>query len=142
MALLLDESRDRVAGPRRSGTVLLVEDEEAVRTLMATVLRRSGFDVIEAAGPAAALAASARRAGPIDLLVTDVVMPEMTGPALAARIRAERPDVKIIFVSGYTDHRLLEEGALDPSAPFLQKPFPLAALLRKVRELLDVQGAA
>ncbi len=121
-------------------TVLIVEDEPAVRALAERSLRRYGYTVLCAAGGEAAIEMAAAHPGPIDLLVTDIVMPGMRGPAIAARLRAQRPDVKVLFVSGYAPGGPDDQPVLEAGSAFLAKPFGLESLVRKARELLD--GAA
>jgi nitrogen-specific signal transduction histidine kinase/CheY-like chemotaxis protein len=130
--------------PRRNGvkaqsgteTLLLVEDEEAVRALVRSALKEKGYRVLEASGGEEALKLSEQYGGPIDLLVTDVVMPQMSGPELADRLANSHPQIKVLYISGYTDYAGLHHGALDLGAAFLQKPFSPEALARKVREVL------
>ena len=126
-------------GPARGGTetLLVVEDEAPLRALTVTVLRRAGYDVLEARDGADALAVAAECARPIHLLVTDVVMPRMNGRALADRLGAERPGLKILFMSGYTDDAAVLQRVLASSVAFLQKPLTPSALLHKIREVLD-----
>jgi PAS domain S-box-containing protein len=132
---------DRAAGEAsvRSGreTVLLVEDEEGVRSLARLVLQRNGYTVLEAPTGAEALAVSARHTGPIHLLVTDVVMPGMNGRELADTLMSARPDARILFISGYMEDAIVRNGVQSDSIPFLHKPFTPLALARKVREVLD-----
>lgn len=124
--------------PRGTETVLLAEDDTAVRALAAQVLRSQGYTVIEAAHGAEALAiALSGGAGKIDLLVTDVVMPQLGGKPLAEQMIASYPQLKILFVSGYTYNAFAPPGEFAPEVAFLQKPFAPAALVRKVREVLD-----
>ena len=118
-------------------TVLLVEDEGALRELVHECLVAFGYAVLEAGSPAVALELAERHDGPIHLLVTDVVMPGMGGAELARRVTALRPGAKVLFVSGYTDDAVVREGVAADSLTFLQKPFTADALARKVRELLD-----
>jgi PAS domain S-box-containing protein len=120
-----------------SETVLLVEDEEGVRTLTRHILQTSGYTVLEARHGLEALQVSEQQSGPIHLMVTDVVMPEMNGPQLARRILQLRPSLKVLFLSGYTDSTLLHNGLLDASRNFLQKPFAPEDLKSKVREVLS-----
>ena len=128
------------AMPMGSETVLLVEDEESVRALTRAVLQRCGYVVIEAADGEEALAlASNDTTPPIDLLVTDVVMPRLGGPELAERFRSLRPNARVLYVSGYTADAVLHHGVL-VGAGFLQKPFSAAMFAQKVRSVLD--GAA
>jgi CheY-like chemotaxis protein len=120
-----------------SETVLVVEDEDAVRTLMRLTLEARGYRVLGAASPNEALELVARHPGSIPLVVTDVIMPGMSGGELAERLAALRPEIRVIFVSGYTDDTIAHQGVLDPGVHFLQKPFTLDGLARKVREVLD-----
>jgi nitrogen-specific signal transduction histidine kinase len=115
-------------------TILLVEDEEAVRTIVAAVLRRQGYTVIETASPLAACELFDRQGDDIDLLVTDVVMPVMNGPALAQRLVAIRPALRVLFISGYAGMPPPE--IQNPNVGFLSKPFQSAVLAAKVREML------
>jgi CheY-like chemotaxis protein len=123
-----------------SETILLVEDEEALRKLAGEVLRSSGYTVLEAANGEDAIGVYRRFTGPIPLLVTDMIMPGMNGRTLAERLRSLRPDTKVLYISGYTENLLDLHGPLGPATAFLQKPFAPAVLTRKVRELLDGTG--
>jgi CheY-like chemotaxis protein len=123
-----------------SETVLLAEDEEAVRRLALQVLQMNGYRVLEAANGNAALLLCERHTEPIHLLITDVIMPEMSGRELADRLAKLRPEMKVLFMSGYTDNAIVHQGVLDAGANFIQKPFPTDALARKVREVLDAPG--
>jgi len=118
-------------------TVLLVEDEQAVRALSQTLLERAGYRVLAAADPAAAGRLAESFGGRIDLLLTDVVMPISGGPALFRQLAARRPGLKVLYMSGYPDDTTDEHGGLPAGAAFLQKPFTRDALLRKVRETID-----
>ncbi len=124
------------AGARGTETVLVVEDEEGVRALTHEILVDHGYTVLTAAGPSEALAVVARHRGPIDLIVTDVIMPEMSGIDLAHRIQAERAGIRILYMSGYVEHPALDQAALDPEAGLLLKPFTAEALAAQVREAL------
>jgi CheY-like chemotaxis protein len=115
-------------------SVLLVEDEPAVRRLVSRTLERAGYSVLEAETAAAAAAMWSR--SPIDLLLTDVVMPGVDGAELARRFSAERPGARVLFMSGYTEGVLVDR-AREAQVPFLQKPFTRAELMRRVREVLD-----
>jgi two-component system cell cycle sensor histidine kinase/response regulator CckA len=120
-----------------SETLLLVEDEASVRELLRELLETAGYSVLEASGPAEALQIVQSRPQPIQLLITDVVMPEMTGPELARRLAEMRPGLRILFLSGYTEGVVADKGLLGDGAHFLQKPFTGDALEAKVREVLD-----
>jgi PAS domain S-box-containing protein len=124
-----------------SETILLVEDEPSVRRLARRVLERLGYAIIEAANGAAALATANERAGTIDLLLTDVVMPEMRGNELAAALAPLRPDMAVLFISGYTDGAVDLTSVRAAGSAFLAKPFTPDALARKVRDLLDARAA-
>jgi two-component system, cell cycle sensor histidine kinase and response regulator CckA len=123
--------------PRGAETVLLVEDESEVRGLAREVLEGLGYTVLEAAVPGDAILIAERHVGLIELLLTDVVMPGMSGSALASRVTAERPETKVLFMSGYTDDAIVRHGVLEPGTSFLEKPFSPQALAMKVREALD-----
>jgi DNA-binding NtrC family response regulator len=116
-------------------TILLVEDEDAVRDLTAQMLSRAGYRVLSAATPGEACALFEKHAADIDLLVTDVVMPDMNGPALADRLVARRPDLRVLFVSGYSDAMPASATATD-RVTFLAKPFAPSRLISTVAELL------
>src|SRR5438128_2412903 len=118
-------------------TILVAEDERLVRVLAQKVLERAGYRVLVGAGGADALALAERHDGPIHLLLTDVVMPEMNGRELARRLTAVRPGVRVLYMSGYADEAVAQHGVLDPGTAFLQKPFTPEALAKKVRGVLD-----
>jgi nitrogen-specific signal transduction histidine kinase/CheY-like chemotaxis protein len=123
-------------------TVLLVEDEAAVRELTREILELEGYTVLEAADGPTALALVRDVPGSIDLLLTDVVMPQLSGGQLAARLLQERPDLRVLFMSGYTEDAIVHHGVRDAGAALLPKPFTPDALARKVRETLDAVRAA
>jgi CheY-like chemotaxis protein len=118
-------------------TVLLVEDADAVRRMSRDALRHRGYVVLEASNGSAALALAAEHGGRIDLLLSDVVMPGMGGRELADQLVQLRPEMKVLFVSGYTDDTLLQQGTLGPGIHLLQKPFTPLSLARRVRQVLD-----
>ena len=124
---------------RRAGheTVLLVEDEPTVREIAARILREYGYTVIEAGDGEEALRLIDHGNLPIDLLVTDVIMPKIQGGSLAERVSAIYPCVRVVFMSGYTDGMLVDRQDLLARSAYLQKPFSPGALARKVREVLD-----
>jgi PAS domain S-box-containing protein len=118
-------------------TVLLVEDEKPLRELTRVLLREAGYTVLEAGQGEEALQVAARHPGPLHLLVTDMVMPGMGGRELAERLSALHPDLKVLYISGYSPEVVTRQGSLEPGRLFLQKPFKAASLLLKVREALD-----
>jgi CheY-like chemotaxis protein len=127
-----------VAGPfRGTETILLAEDEPSLRTLAHRVLEGLGYTVLEAQDGPSALTLAGRHPGSIDLLVTDVVMPGMSGRELAQRLHELYPEIRVLFMSGYSDEAIANNGFLDPGATWMQKPFGANDLARRVRELLD-----
>jgi len=128
--------------PRRTATILLVEDQAAIRMLAEDVLVEGGHRVISAASGRAALELVEKHQGPIDLLITDVVMPEMSGPDLADQLSRSRNEMIVLYISGYTDHALLHRRVIEQGTAFLQKPFLPESLLIKVDELLRAQTNA
>jgi two-component system cell cycle sensor histidine kinase/response regulator CckA len=122
--------------PRGTETILLVEDEDDVRHLLREVLDSFGYTVLEACNGLEAIAVAEAQTG-VDLLLTDVVMPLMSGRDLAHRLLQRRGELKILYMSGYTDDTIIQHGGLEPGTAFLQKPFSPSVLARKVREVLD-----
>jgi CheY-like chemotaxis protein len=129
------QSREQPAGGTAS--VLIVEDEQAIRTLTRTILERAGYSVLAASTATDAEALFAQEVGGIDLLVTDIALPDGTGPALFKRLVEKRPSLRVVYMSGYTDEMLVDQAALERAGGFLQKPFLADGLVRKVRDALD-----
>jgi CheY-like chemotaxis protein len=127
--------------PRGCETVLLVEDEASVRQASRQFLIASGYNVLEAVDGEDALREAREHDGPIHLMITDVVMPRMSGPRLAERLGDDRPEMKVLFVSGYAERTVLQHGKIDVTKRFLQKPFSLKTLAKKVREVLETSSA-
>jgi two-component system cell cycle sensor histidine kinase/response regulator CckA len=125
------------SSPHGKETVLLVEDEAAVRASTGEFLMRCGYTVVTAENGEDALRVSRDYSGPIHLMITDVVMPKMGGPKLAEQLAAERPAMKALFVSGYAENTVLQHGTIDVTARFLSKPFSLSTLANKMREVLE-----
>jgi PAS domain S-box-containing protein len=122
---------------RGTATILVAEDEPTVRKLAARILQRAGYNVLTAENGAEALRISDQHEGTIHLLISDLVMPQISGGDLFRRLSASRPQLRVLYVSGYTDPSLVEEGLLDAGEEFLQKPFTVEGLERKVRAVLD-----
>ncbi|HSN91137.1 MAG TPA: PAS domain S-box protein [Anaeromyxobacteraceae bacterium] len=122
---------------RGSETVLVAEDAPAVRELAARALSEAGYQVLQAGGGKEALEMAARAAGPVHLLLTDVVMPDMSGRELAEALGRLRPETRVLYMSGYTENTITHHGVLDPGVHFLAKPFTPSALLARAREVLD-----
>jgi CheY-like chemotaxis protein len=139
----LDDDSPRSAADDLHGkeTVLLVEDQDQVRAVAQGILQRHGYCVITTGRPVDALSLCEEHDGPIDLLLTDVVMPQMSGVELAKRVSALRPDLKVLYMSGYTDDSVVRHGVLESEMAFVQKPFTPESLLGKVREVLDAKRA-
>jgi CheY-like chemotaxis protein len=127
---------------RGSETILLVEDEEGLRELIAELLAENGYQVLVAEGPTKAIETAERHGGIIHLLLTDVVMPQMNGPELARRLKERRPDVRVLYMSGYTEDAIANRGVLEPGVSLISKPFSQEALARKLRDLLDPRPPA
>jgi CheY-like chemotaxis protein len=127
---------------RGSETVLLVEDEDGVRALMRQVLHKHGYNVLESRHGGEAFLMCERHSGKIDLLLTDVVLEQMSGRELAERLIKVRPEMKVLYVSGYADDAIVHHGVLNAGVAFLQKPFTTEALARKIRYVLDGSARA
>jgi PAS domain S-box-containing protein len=138
-AALEEEASAGATLPRGQETVLLVEDDEEVRRFAREVLERLGYTVLEATGANDAVGISERHLGVINVLLTDVVMPQMSGRELAEAIAPARPETRILFMSGYTDDAIVRHGVLEAGIKFLEKPFSPQALAVKVREVLDLE---
>ena len=135
-----EAAREIVVAAGGSETILLVEDDAGLRGLARLVLEgRGGYQVLESSGGNEAQMFAGKHKGPIHLLLTDVVMPGMSGRELSEGLAALRPEMKILYMSGYTDDTVLRHGVLEEGMAFLQKPFTAESLLRKVREVLDTQ---
>jgi CheY-like chemotaxis protein len=122
---------------RGEETLLLVEDEEDVRNLARDVLVESGYTVLAVTGADEAVRICEEHDGPISLLLSDVVMPKVSGPQLAARLLDLRPDLRVLYMSGYTDEAIVHHGVLEPGTMFIEKPFTPESLSGKVRDVLD-----
>jgi DNA-binding NtrC family response regulator len=132
----------RVPAARGSETVLLVEDNAQVRTVAREILRRYGYEVVEAPGAAEAIRLAAAHPGKLDLLLTDMRMPHMSGIELARHVTRDRPQMRVLCMSGYTDDQTLRDGVQGERIAFLQKPFTPDSLAQKVREVLDLPAGA
>jgi CheY-like chemotaxis protein len=136
----LEEKKERVvkeASPRGNETILVVEDDEVVRKLAVRILREQGYRVLEASQGVDAFLICEEHKGPIHLLVTDVVMPKMSGRELAERITSIRQEVKVLYMSGYPDDTIAHHGILNEGMNYIQKPFKMNGLAQKVRGVLD-----
>ena len=136
-----DRGIDGQTLPQGTETVLLVEDEKGVRELAREYLEMTGYTVIEAENGHTALELAGLHSGPIHLLMTDVVMPGISGRELSERVKAIRPGIRVLFMSGYTDQAVVHHGILETDAVLLQKPFTVAALAAKLRDILNVELA-
>jgi CheY-like chemotaxis protein len=127
----------RIASPSDSKTVLLVEDSDTVRELTRNILELTGYDVLEAGSPEDAIRLCENHGGEIHLLLTDVVMPGMSGRDLSDRMRPVRPGMKVLYMSGYTDEAIVDHGILNAGIHFIPKPFSPASLAQKILEMLN-----
>ena len=135
---ILQRQEETDPSPRGNETVLLVEDDQSVRSLAYRILHQQGYTILEAANGEEALRLAQEHAGEkIDLLFTDVVMPHVSGKELADQLKLLRPDIKVLYTSGYTDNAIVHHGVLEPGTHILQKPYSPKSLLQKVREVLD-----
>jgi PAS domain S-box-containing protein len=141
--LVADEDIDKAVPEKKAAaggteTILLVEDEPTILRMTRMMLERKGYSVLSAATPTEAMEKATHHSGPIDMLMTDVVMPEMNGRDLAGQIVHLYPDIRLLFMSGYTSNVIAHQGILDDWVSFIQKPFSMADMMEKVRELLDM----
>jgi DNA-binding NtrC family response regulator len=120
---------------RGTGTVLIAEDEQALRELVGARMRAEGYEVLEAENGEEALAIAGRYKGDIQLLLTDVIMPKLRGPELASRLRLRYPGMKVIYMSGYTESALVQDGMLERNTVLLQKPFTVKKILEVIRHM-------
>jgi len=137
---LLSEEAPADQDLRGDQTVLVVEDDKGIRTLACEILEQYGYDVISAGDGEEALQVAAGHGGEIGLLLTDVVMPRLGGKGLYERLRQQRPEIKVLYMSGYTSDAIVHKGTLDPDTAFLQKPYTPISLARKVKETLSGRG--
>ncbi|MBU0514180.1 MAG: response regulator, partial [Proteobacteria bacterium] len=133
----LGPSKDVTASVRGSETILVVEDEPMVRKLTSVVLEKQGYRVLEASSGGEALFLCEQQPGPIHLVLTDVVMPNMSGRDLADRLKASHPEIRVMFMSGYTDDAIADHGVVEEGVHLIGKPFAPIDLARKVRMVLD-----
>jgi len=131
------DRKEKVESAYGSETILVVEDDRVVRDIVLRVLRRNGYSVLEAGTSQEALQVGKRHRGTIHLLLTDVVLPDEGGRALSERLAPSCPDMRVLYMSGYTDETIVRHGVLEPGLAFLQKPFTPSSLIRKVREVLE-----
>ena len=136
-AVTVEKLAQETTALRGSETILLVEDEDIVRGLTRKVLMQAGYNVLDAHSGEEAIRVCRAHNGPIDLLVTDVVMPELSGKEAADRLLKLRPAIRVLFMSGYTDEAIVQHGVLDANVEFIQKPFTWIGLTRKVRDVLN-----
>jgi two-component system cell cycle sensor histidine kinase/response regulator CckA len=125
---------------RGTETVLVVEDQDPVRAAVQRTLTSNGYTVLEASRPSDAISLLGARRGPLDLVLTDLVLPEMNGADLVEKLRSTRPEIAVLYMSGYAGGALVHQGVVEPGSRFLQKPFTPDALVHKVRAVLDARG--
>ena len=123
--------------PQGTETILLVDDDPGIRSLVIATLRPLGYSIVEAGSGKEALQVAANETGPIDLLLTDVIMPGISGLLLAERLAPSRPDMQVVYMSGYTDNAVADKGILLPGIHFINKPLVPTALARRLRAILD-----
>jgi CheY-like chemotaxis protein len=127
-------------GLKGTETILVAEDDPLVRSVLRDLLQRAGYTVLCVSGPAEALAQSSEHLGPIDLLVTDIIMPESSGLALAEQLLIQRSKMKVLYMSGYSEAIVAARGSMGPGSGFLSKPFTFKDLVSKIRSLLEVRA--
>jgi len=132
-----ERAADALESLRGSETILVVEDEPVLRALMCRILEGKGYTVLPAEGGGAARDIATSHRGPIHLVLTDVVMPGMSGSEVADWLTKLRPDIRVLFMSGYTDDAIVHHGVLEAGMHFIEKPFTVVAITRKVRQVLD-----
>jgi CheY-like chemotaxis protein len=137
IASVAEDAPRALKPPGGKETILVVEDAPAVRAIIRQVLTRLGYQVLEAHDGESAIALSAKHRGSIDLLLTDVIMPRMGGRVLADQISKQRPGMRVLYVSGYTDDAIVRHGVLEPGVNYLEKPFTPDTLAKKVRGVLE-----
>jgi PAS domain S-box-containing protein len=133
----VEAKSERKTVMRGSETILLVEDDEMVRTLVRETLQREGYQILDAPGPLEARRISEQHKGAIQLMITDVVMPKVNGRELAEQLGKRRPDMRVLYMSGYTDNAIMNSGVLEKDVAFIQKPFTPAVMAEKVRDVLE-----
>ena len=138
-----DESHPGTEIPSASGneTILLVDDNEPVRASTGGILKLRGYRVLQAASGMEALKIADEYSGPIQILIADVMMPEMTGMELARRLKSKRPQVKVLYMSGFSEETVRRESTFDPATSFIQKPASASILIQKIRDLLDLEDS-
>jgi CheY-like chemotaxis protein len=132
-----ENEKDEILVPKGQETILIVEDEDMVRSLTSAMLEECGYRVIEARSGVEALEIIKNQNCAVDLVMTDIVMPQMGGRELAERLAADCPDLRMLFTSGYTDDEIVRHEVIKEETNFIQKPFTFDALAHKVRECLD-----
>jgi len=131
------EKRVEEGLPLGNEVILVVEDNHEVRKVTGRILRMQGYRVLEASNPSIAFSTCTQHEGPIHLVMTDVVMPEMNGPDLVKRIISQYPEMKVLYMSGYVKNFISHQGILGKEMDYIQKPFTVNELAKKVREVLD-----
>jgi DNA-binding response OmpR family regulator len=137
-----DSTRPKAQVSRGRETILLVDDEDSLRLVIAKILEKAGYVVIRASDGLEALRLAVSHPGRIQLIVTDLMMPGMKGPDMVREVRQRRPGVRVLYLSGHTEDSVMSEGLLAEGENFLQKPFALATFTQRVREILDSPGSA